>query len=107
MPHYGYAAFPNRQGRDKCDFHLVFLARALLKSRSGLEKSDSVVYYLTRQVIQIGFFATLSAIAGLAAWFLLPSVAVYKIFDATVGLMYTHVSSSFFPRLTNIYTNDV
>ncbi|KAI0250855.1 hypothetical protein BJV78DRAFT_523801 [Lactifluus subvellereus] len=69
----------------------VFLARALLKSRTGLQRSDSVVNYLIRQVIQIGFFATLWAIAELATWFLLPSAAAYKIFDATAGPMYTHV----------------
>ncbi|KAI0253231.1 hypothetical protein BJV78DRAFT_221913 [Lactifluus subvellereus] len=69
----------------------VFLARALLKSRSGVQKSDSIVNYLTRQVIQIGFFATLWTIAELATWFLLPSAAAYRIFDVTVGPIYTHV----------------
>jgi len=69
----------------------VFLARALLKSRIGLQKSDSVVNYLIRQVIQIGFFATLWVIAGLATWFLMPTKAVYLLFDTTAGPMYTHV----------------
>ncbi|KAI0253234.1 hypothetical protein BJV78DRAFT_221943 [Lactifluus subvellereus] len=69
----------------------VFLARALLKSRSGIQKSDGVVNYLIRQVVQIGFLATLWAIAGLGTWFLLPRTALYVLFDATAGPMYTHV----------------
>ncbi|KAI0253236.1 hypothetical protein BJV78DRAFT_222066 [Lactifluus subvellereus] len=69
----------------------VFLARALLKSRSGIQKSDSVVNYLIRQVVQIGFLATLWVIAGLGTWFLLPRTSVYALFDATAGPMYTHV----------------
>ena len=107
VPHYGYVAFPTRQGWDKCDFHIVFLARALLKSRSGFEKSDSVVNYLTRQVIQIGLFANLSVIAGLATWFLLPKASVFLLFDLTLGPVYTHVSVYFLQILSNIYTNDV
>ena len=107
MPHYGYVAFLTRQGRDNCDFHIVFLARALLKSRSGLEKCDSVVNYLIRQVIQIGFLASLWVIAGLATWFLMPRCMAFVLFDATVGPMYTHVSEYFFQKLSNIYTNDV
>jgi len=69
---------------------MVFLARALLKSRSGLQKSDSVVNYLIRQVIQAGLLATLWVIAGLATWFLLPRTSNYVFFDPTAGPMYTH-----------------
>ncbi|KAH9972309.1 hypothetical protein BGW80DRAFT_1315427 [Lactifluus volemus] len=69
----------------------TFLARALLKSRSGIQKSDSVVNYLIRRVIQIGFLATLWTIAGLVTWFLLPKTSVYTLFAATVGPMYTQV----------------
>ena len=107
MPHYGYVAFLTRQGRDKCDFHIVFLTRALLKSRSGLEKSDCVVNYLIRHVIQTGFLATLWVIAELATWLLLPRTSVFLLFEMTLGPMYTHVSGSFFRKLSNIYTKDV
>ncbi|KAH9957553.1 hypothetical protein BGW80DRAFT_1380918 [Lactifluus volemus] len=69
----------------------IFLSRALLKSRTGLQKSDSVVNYLLRRVIQIGFLASLWTVAGLATWFLLPKVLVFMFFSSTVGPMYTNV----------------
>ena len=77
-----------------------------MKARSGLQKSDSVVNYLVRLVIQIGFLANLWVIAGLATWFLLPRILVVMLVDMTLGPIYTHVSS-FFYILSNIYTNDV
>jgi hypothetical protein len=107
MPHYGYVTFPTHQGWHKCDSNVVFLSRALLKARSGLQKSDSVVNYLVRQVMQIGFLANLWVIAGLATWFLLPRIPAVFLFDMTLGPMYTHVSGSFFQIQSNIYTNDV
>ena len=79
---------------ETCDFHVVFLSRALLKSRTGLQKSDSIVNYLLRRVIQIGFLAALWTVAGLATWFLLPKVLVFMFFSSTVGPMYTHVGGS-------------
>jgi hypothetical protein len=84
--------FYTRQGRDESDFHAVLLSRALLKSRTGLQRSDRVVNYLIRRVIQIGFLAALWVFAELATWFLLPETAAYRIFDMTAGAMYTHVS---------------
>jgi hypothetical protein len=81
----------------------VFLSRALLNSRTGLQKLDSVVNYLIRSVIQIGFFATLWTVAGLTSWFLLPKTSAYLLFIMTVGPMYTHVGCSFFQSSSNIY----
>ncbi|KAH9973204.1 hypothetical protein BGW80DRAFT_1308759 [Lactifluus volemus] len=69
----------------------IFLARALLSSRSGHQKTDGVLNYLVRRVIQIGFFATLWTIAALALFFMLPRTLAYRFFDMTVGPMYTHV----------------
>jgi len=69
----------------------ILLARALLKSRSGLRSSDTVVNYLIRNVIQIGFFAMLWAIGELVTWFFLPKSAIYTIFDTTTGSLYTHL----------------
>ncbi|KAH9971391.1 hypothetical protein BGW80DRAFT_1322183 [Lactifluus volemus] len=67
------------------------LARALSKSRSGLQRTDSVVNYLIRRVIQIGFIASLWVVAELVTWFLLPHTTIYTIFNATAGPIYTQV----------------
>jgi len=72
-----------------CVARVVFLSRALLKNRSGIRSSDSVVYYLIRNVIQIGLVATTWAIAALVTWFLLPQNSTYRIFDITSGTVYT------------------
>ncbi|KAH9973213.1 hypothetical protein BGW80DRAFT_257233 [Lactifluus volemus] len=69
----------------------ILLSRALLKARTGLQRSDSVVNYLIRRVIQTGFVAALWVVAESVTWFLLPKTAAYRIFDMTVGAMYTHV----------------
>jgi hypothetical protein len=79
----------------------VLLSRALWKSRSGLQRSDSVVNYLIRRVIQIGFIATLWVVAELAAWFLFPHTTIYTIFNATAGPIYTQVSGTSLQRLSN------
>ena len=71
--------------------HLAFLIRALLKSRTGFKKSDSLVHYLMRHVIQLGLFAAIWSFAGMATWFLLPRHTIYALFDVTVGAIYTHV----------------
>jgi hypothetical protein len=84
--------FYTRQGWDESCFHVVLLSRALLKARTGLQRSDSVVNYLIRRVIQTGFVAALWVVAESVTWFLLPKTAAYRIFDMTVGAMYTHVS---------------
>jgi len=67
-----------------------FLTLALLQSRTGFQKSDGVVRYLVGRVVQIGFFATLWTIAGLATWFLMPRYVIYALFDVTSGTIYTH-----------------
>jgi hypothetical protein len=69
----------------------VFLGRALLASRTGLKTSDTLVRSLLRNVIQIGLFATIWALAGLATYFLLPQRTFYTLFDMTSGSIYTHV----------------
>ncbi|KAH9966298.1 hypothetical protein BJV74DRAFT_285554 [Russula compacta] len=71
-------------------FITFFLARALLNARSGVRRSDTVVNYLVRNVIQTGFLATVWAIAELVTWFLLPNIAAYRVFDITSGTIYTH-----------------
>jgi len=68
-----------------------FLIRALLRSRTGVEKSDNLVHYLTRRVIQLGLFAGIWSLAGLATWFLKPKYTIYTIFDTTAGSVYTHM----------------
>ena len=80
--------------RAYCDRHVGFLIRALLKSRSGFKKSDSLVHYLTRRVVQLGLFAVIWSLAGMATWFLLPKYTVFAFFDMTSGSIYTHVSGS-------------
>ena len=80
---------------NECHFHVVFLSRALLKSRSGLQKSDGVVNYLVRRVIQIGFLAAFWTIVGWATWFFLPNELAFLLFSATAGPVYTHVSGVF------------
>ncbi|KAH9956345.1 hypothetical protein BC827DRAFT_1232195 [Russula dissimulans] len=70
---------------------MFFLARALLASRTGIKRSDSVVNQLARNVIQIGLCATLWSIAALGTYFLLPRITVYTIFNATSGSIYTHM----------------
>ena len=65
-------------------------------SRTGLRRSDSIVNYLVRNVIQTGCLATIWAIAALATWFWLSrNVMVYRVFDITSGTIYTHVGDSF------------
>jgi len=71
-------------------FITFFLTRVLLKSRSGIRKSDRVISYLVRTTIQTGGLATAWAIAGLGTWFLLPGVSVYRLLDLTSGTVYTH-----------------
>ncbi|KAH9981355.1 hypothetical protein BGW80DRAFT_328814 [Lactifluus volemus] len=70
---------------------MYFLSRALLGSRSGIQGSDQVIRYLVRSVIQIGLFAMIWAIAGLATYFLEPNFGMYALLDATSGLIYTHM----------------
>lgn len=77
-----------------CDLHIAFLIRALMKSRSGFERSDGLVQYFTRRVIQLGLFAVIWSLAGMATWLLLPKYTIYALFDMTSGSIYTHVSGS-------------
>ena len=72
-------------------FCAVLLTRALLKSRSGLQKTDNVLKRIVRSVIQIGLFGTICALAGLVSWFFLHNTTIYIVFDMTVGSIYTHV----------------
>ena len=85
------------------DLLVVFLTRTLLASRSGLQKSDTLVNHLVRNVIHIGLFATIWAFAGLVTFFLLPRDTVYTIFDVTSGSIYTHVSGCFLQARYHIY----
>lgn len=68
------------------------LMRAFLNSRTGVQKSDNVVYYLIPRVVQMGLFATIWAISGLVAFIFTPMVG--SLFDLTAGAIYTHVSDS-------------
>ncbi|KAF8476314.1 hypothetical protein DFH94DRAFT_758395 [Russula ochroleuca] len=65
-----------------------FLARALLKSRSGVCRSDKMLRYLARNVIQTGVLATIWAISALVSWFWLKHLFVYRVFDITSGTVY-------------------
>ena len=97
-----YKLFPNASSRvrhlfsvwhdrDLLTFCTVLLTRALMNARSGLRKSDSIVNYIVRNVVQIGLLGALCSLAELATWFLFPSTTVYEIFDITVGSIYTNV----------------
>ncbi|KAF8495959.1 hypothetical protein F5888DRAFT_512800 [Russula emetica] len=68
----------------------LFLVRALLKARSGIQRSDMMVKFLVRSVIQTAALATIWAIASLVAWFWLNRILVYRVFDITSGTVYTH-----------------
>ncbi|KAN0111838.1 hypothetical protein V8E52_008044 [Russula decolorans] len=67
-----------------------FLVRALLKARSGMQNSDSVVRYLIRNVIQSATLATIWSIAALVSWFWVNEVVLYSVFEITSGTVYTH-----------------
>ncbi|KAH9017337.1 hypothetical protein EDB83DRAFT_2528655 [Lactarius deliciosus] len=65
------------------------LMRALLNTRTGIQKSDSIVNYLVRRVVQMGLFATMWAISGLVAFIFFPKIC--SLFDMTAGSVYAHV----------------
>ncbi|KAH9984926.1 hypothetical protein BJV77DRAFT_143766 [Russula vinacea] len=68
-----------------------FLSRALLKSRSGVRRSDMLVRNLARNVIQTGGLATIWAVSALVSWFWLErNIIVYRVFDITSGTVYAH-----------------
>ena len=90
-----------------CDLHVAFLARALLRSRTNLQRADSVVNYLIRRVIQTGLLATFWTVVGLATFFLLPKMAACMLVDAAAGPIYTHVSGLSLQKLSNVYSNDM
>jgi len=90
-------SFSNRCGaRLIVPFVKVFLRRALLSSRSGIKKSDSIVRHFVRNAVQIGLFATLWSLAAFGTFFLWPKWTIYTIFDMSSGLIYTHVGSRSF-----------
>jgi hypothetical protein len=66
--------------------------RALLNSRSGIQRIDNAVYYLIPRVVQMGLLATIWAISGLVAFIFEPRFC--SLFDMTAGAIYTHVSGS-------------
>jgi len=78
-------------GEIKVPFVKVFLRRALLSSRSGMKRSDSIMHHFVRNAIQTGLFATLWSLAALGTYFLWPKWTIYSVFDMTSGLIYTHV----------------
>ena len=94
MPHYVYVVSLLLNDNTYWNLHIGFLTLALLQSRTGFQKSDGVVRYLVGRVVQIGFFAMLWTIAGLATWFLMPRYVIYALFDVTSGTIYTHVGGS-------------
>jgi hypothetical protein len=60
-----------------------------------MKRTDLMVRYLVRNVIQTAALATIWAIAALVAWFWVNRILVYRVFDITSGTVYTHVSVSF------------
>jgi hypothetical protein len=85
---------------------VVFLVRALLKVRSGVQRSDLIVKFLVRNVVQTAALATIWAIVALVAWFWVKSILVYRIFDITSGTVYTHVSLSSLAGLRHLKENN-
>jgi hypothetical protein len=59
-----------------------------------MKRSDSVVKYLVRNVIQTAALATLWSIVALVLWFWLKRIVIYPVFGITSGTVYTHVSVS-------------
>jgi hypothetical protein len=59
-----------------------------------MQRSDSVVGYLIRNVIQTAALATIWSIAALVSWFWLKRIILFTLFDVTSGTVYTHVSVS-------------
>ncbi|KAI0258098.1 hypothetical protein BC834DRAFT_913529 [Gloeopeniophorella convolvens] len=68
----------------------ILLTRALLKSRSGMRKSDSLVYYFVRCAVQIGCLATAWTVAETVAWTAFLDTAAYSLFEFTMGTIYTY-----------------
>ena len=64
--------------------------RALLNSRTGIQKLDNVVYYLIPRVVQMGFLTMIWAVSGLVSFIFMPRFC--SLFDMTAGAIYTHVS---------------
>lgn len=85
---------------------VVFLVRALLKARSGVQRSDLIVKFLVRNVVQTAALATIWAIAALVAWFWVKSILVYRVFDITSGTVYTHVSVPSLAGLRHLKENN-
>jgi len=83
---------------------IVFLSRGLLGARSGLKRSNSVVNQLVRNAVQTGLFAMTWSMVALGTYPLLPDNTVYTVFDATSGLIYTHVSDRLFRASWHIFT---
>ena len=104
-PHFRCVDSSPVQVRSYHNLHLAFLTRALLNSRIGFEKSDTLVYYLTRRVIQLGLFAAIWSLGGMATWFLLPKYTVYGFFDMTTGSIYAHVSGPVLLEPVIVYRN--
>lgn len=99
-----------RHFRNRCRARLifpfeVFLTRALLTSRSGMRRSNSVVHHFVRNAIQIGVFATLWSLAALGTYFLLPRWTIYTVFDMTSGSIYTHVGRRSLSRASRAQKN--
>ncbi|KAI0258096.1 hypothetical protein BC834DRAFT_913499 [Gloeopeniophorella convolvens] len=69
---------------------MILLTRALLKSRSGMRKSDSLVYHFIRSAVQTGCLATVWTLAETVAWTAYLDTAVYSLFEFTMGTMYTY-----------------
>ncbi|KAH9959415.1 hypothetical protein BC827DRAFT_1213407 [Russula dissimulans] len=67
-----------------------FLVRMLLMSRSGIRRSDAIVNYLVRSVIQTGCLASVWAVAALISFFFVPHNLTFRVFDLTSGSIYTH-----------------
>ncbi|KAI0258097.1 hypothetical protein BC834DRAFT_136615 [Gloeopeniophorella convolvens] len=69
---------------------MLMLTRALLKSRSGISKSDSLVYHYIRCVVQTGCIATIWSIAETTTWWTLSDTTTYTIFNFSAGTIYTY-----------------
>ncbi|KAI0258099.1 hypothetical protein BC834DRAFT_136927 [Gloeopeniophorella convolvens] len=69
---------------------MLMLTHALLKSRSGISKSDSLVYHCIRCVVQTGCIATIWSIAETITWWTVTDTTTYTIFNFSAGTIYTY-----------------
>ena len=71
--------------------HSVVLTFVLSRSRTGFQKTDSMINRLIRGAIQTGLFASIFALADLFSFVLHRETNLYAMFAFPIGRIYTNV----------------